>query len=101
MQEQCRVQGREAWWTPSRLARYQTATTIGIGYRFVEQNVNRLNPSSPEALLLGLDDELDALDSLPQVGVGLAHCLDHAGNEGMHEGLLLAEQVAFEKCAPE
>ena len=44
---------REPWWTPSRLARYQTATTIGVGYRFVEQNVNRLNPSSPEALLLG------------------------------------------------
>jgi hypothetical protein len=43
---------REPWWTPTRLARYQGATTLGLAYRFVEENVNNLEPGTPESLLL-------------------------------------------------
>jgi hypothetical protein len=43
---------REPWWTPSPLARYQTASTVALSYRFVESNVNRLQPNDPTDLLL-------------------------------------------------
>lgn len=43
---------REPWWTPSALARYQTASSIAMSYRFVEDNVNRLQSGDPTALLL-------------------------------------------------
>jgi LPS-assembly protein len=46
------VVAKEPWWTPSAYARYQMASTIGVSYRFVENNVNRLDPSDPTSLLL-------------------------------------------------
>jgi len=46
------VFAREPWWTPSALARYQTASTVAVSYRYIESNVNRLQPGDPTALLL-------------------------------------------------
>ena len=46
------VVAREPWWTPSALARYQTASTVAVSYRFVENNVNSiLQPGDPTAVL--------------------------------------------------
>jgi LPS-assembly protein len=46
------IVAREPWWTPSALARYQTASTVAVSYRFVENNVNSvLQPGDPTAVL--------------------------------------------------
>lgn len=52
---------REPWWTPSTLARYQTASSIAVSYRFIDENVNRLQTGDPTALLLNTTgvDEID------------------------------------------
>jgi hypothetical protein len=44
---------REPWWTPpSTLQSFQTPSTIGLSYRFIEKGVNRgLAAGSPEAVL--------------------------------------------------
>jgi hypothetical protein len=48
---------REPWWSTTSLAALrslQSASTVGVAYRFIEKNVNRsLNPTGPEASLLG------------------------------------------------
>lgn len=43
---------REPWWTSSPLARYQTASTLALSYRFIENDVNRLQLGDPTAALL-------------------------------------------------
>ena len=43
---------REPWWTPSPLARYQAASTVAVSYRFIEDDVNRLQVGDPTAALL-------------------------------------------------
>ena len=46
------IVAREPWWTPSALARYQTASTVAVSYRFIENNVNStLQPGDPTAVL--------------------------------------------------
>jgi hypothetical protein len=45
------IVAREPWWTPSALARYQTASTVAVSYRFIENNVNNLEPGDPTAVL--------------------------------------------------
>jgi len=48
---------REPWFSTTSLAALrslQSASTVGVAYRFIEKNVNRsLNPTGPEASLLG------------------------------------------------
>ena len=48
---------REPWWSTYSLLALrglQTASTVGVAYRFIEKNTNReLDPTSPEAALLG------------------------------------------------
>jgi LPS-assembly protein len=46
------ISAREPWWTPSSSARYQMASSVAVSYRFIENNVNRLDPSDPTTLLL-------------------------------------------------
>jgi LPS-assembly protein len=53
---------REPWFTPSPLARYQTASTLAVSYRFIENDVNRLQLGDPTAALLNTPgvNEIDA-----------------------------------------
>jgi lipopolysaccharide assembly outer membrane protein LptD (OstA) len=53
---------REPWFTPSPLARYQTASTLAVSYRFIENDVNRLQPGDPATSLLSTPgvNEIDA-----------------------------------------
>jgi LPS-assembly protein len=43
---------REPGWTPPSLSRYQSASAVGVTYRFVENNVNKDQAQGPEAPIL-------------------------------------------------
>jgi len=63
--------GREPSWTPERIVgNYQSPTTIGVSYRFIDQNVNRDLGSGSDAFALQQTGGVNEVDGSVYVRLG-------------------------------